>query len=131
MTARPGAGPRGAVFRMAPARPARPARPGLDGKRSAPARGLHDLEAMQRFASGPGPFAFFDAPWTPVFLFALFTFQSTPPWSSRRSSLISPPGGINTRTDVEHNTTLVNVMQLVADVRTTEDVIALLRDAGA
>ncbi len=43
--------------------------------RSEPARGLYDLEAMQRFASGPGPFAFFDAPWTPVFLFALFTFH--------------------------------------------------------
>ena len=36
-----------------------------------------------------------------------------------------------TRTDVEHNATLVNVMQLVADVRTTEEVIALLRNAGA
>ncbi len=36
-----------------------------------------------------------------------------------------------TRTDVEHNATLVNVMQLVADVRTTEDVIAMLRDAVA
>ena len=35
-----------------------------------------------------------------------------------------------TRTDVEHNATLVNVMQLVADVRTTEEVIALLRNAG-
>ena len=43
--------------------------------RSAPATGLHDLEAMQRFASGPGPFAFFDAPWTPAFLFVLFTFH--------------------------------------------------------
>ena len=43
--------------------------------RSAPATGLHDLEAMQRFASGPGPFAFFDAPWTPIFLFVLFTFH--------------------------------------------------------
>ena len=43
--------------------------------RSAPATGLRDLEAMQRFASGPAPFAFFDAPWTPVFLFALFTFH--------------------------------------------------------
>ena len=43
--------------------------------RSAPARGLHDLEAMQRFASGPGPFAFFDAPWTPVFLLVLFIFH--------------------------------------------------------
>ena len=30
---------------------------------------------MQRFASGPGPFAFFDAPWTPVFLFVLFVFH--------------------------------------------------------
>ena len=30
---------------------------------------------MQRFASGPGPFAFFDAPWTPVFLLVLFTFH--------------------------------------------------------
>ncbi len=43
--------------------------------RSAPATGLSDLESMQRFASGPGPFAFFDAPWTPVFLFALFFFH--------------------------------------------------------
>ena len=30
---------------------------------------------MQRFASGPGPFAFFDAPWTPIFLFVLFAFH--------------------------------------------------------
>ena len=44
-------------------------------ERSAPATGLFDLEAMQRFASGPAPFAFFDAPWTPVFLFVLFTFH--------------------------------------------------------
>ena len=43
--------------------------------RSAPATGLQDLEAMQRFASGPGPFAFFDAPWTPVFLSVLFVFH--------------------------------------------------------
>ena len=43
--------------------------------RSTPATGLYDLEAIQRFASGPGPFAFFDAPWTPVFLFVLFTFH--------------------------------------------------------
>ena len=35
-----------------------------------------------------------------------------------------------TRTDVEHNATLVNVMQLVADVRTTEEVIALMMMAA-
>ena len=45
--------------------------------RSAPAAGLHDLEAIQRFASNPGAFAFFDVPWTPVFLLALFTFHWT------------------------------------------------------
>ena len=44
-------------------------------ERAGPATGLEDLEAMQRFASGPGPFAFFDAPWTPVFLFVLFAFH--------------------------------------------------------
>ena len=44
-------------------------------ERSGPATGLEDLEAMQRFASGPGPFAFFDAPWTPIFLFVLFAFH--------------------------------------------------------
>ena len=43
--------------------------------RASPATGLADLESIQRFASGPGPFAFFDAPWTPVFLFVLFTFH--------------------------------------------------------
>ena len=43
--------------------------------RSNPATGLQDLEAMQRFASGPGPFAFFDAPWTPAFLLVLFSFH--------------------------------------------------------
>ena len=47
----------------------------LPTSRSGPATGLYDLEAMQRFASGPGPFAFFDAPWTPVFLFVLFIFH--------------------------------------------------------
>ncbi len=43
--------------------------------RARPATGLRDLEAMQRFASGSGPFAFFDAPWTPVFLAVLFLFH--------------------------------------------------------
>ncbi|MDE0406682.1 MAG: type I secretion system permease/ATPase [Alphaproteobacteria bacterium] len=44
-------------------------------ERARPATGLRDLEAMQRFASGSGPFAFFDAPWTPVFLAVLFMFH--------------------------------------------------------
>ena len=44
-------------------------------ERSRPAAGLRDLEAIQRFAQGTGPFAFFDAPWTPVFLCVLFLFH--------------------------------------------------------
>jgi len=44
-------------------------------ERARPATGLRDLEAIQRFASGSGPFAFFDAPWTPVFLAVLFMFH--------------------------------------------------------
>ena len=46
-------------------------------ERSRPENGLRDLEAIQRFASSSGPFAFFDAPWTPIFLFALFMFHWT------------------------------------------------------
>ena len=44
-------------------------------ERSRPATGLSDLEAINRFASSPGAFTFFDAPWTPVFLFVLFLFH--------------------------------------------------------
>ncbi len=44
-------------------------------ERSRPATGLRDLEAIQQFATSSGPFAFFDAPWTPVFLATLFMFH--------------------------------------------------------
>ena len=44
-------------------------------ERARPATGVRDLEAIQRFLSGTGPFAFFDAPWTPVFLCVLFMFH--------------------------------------------------------
>lgn len=39
--------------------------------------GLADLEAIQRFISSPAPTAFFDLPWTPVFLFGISIFH---PW---------------------------------------------------
>ena len=35
--------------------------------------------------------------------------------------------GTATRTDIEHNAALINLMQLVADVRTTGDVIDLIK----
>ncbi len=47
----------------------------VPAQRALPATGLRDLEAIQRFGSSNGAFTFFDAPWTPVFLFVLFTFH--------------------------------------------------------
>lgn len=44
-------------------------------ERSRPATGVRDLETIQRFAASSAPFAFFDAPWTPIFLCALFMFH--------------------------------------------------------
>ncbi len=44
-------------------------------ERARPATGLRDLDAIRHFAGGTGPIAFFDAPWVPVFLFALFAIH--------------------------------------------------------
>jgi ATP-binding cassette subfamily C protein len=44
-------------------------------ERGAPSSGMRDLEAIQRALSGPAPFAFFDAPWAPVFLGMIFFFH--------------------------------------------------------
>ena len=44
-------------------------------ERARPSTGLRDLEVIQRFASGSGPFTLFDAPWTPLFLLLLFSFH--------------------------------------------------------
>ncbi len=44
-------------------------------ERGRPSSGLRDLESIQRALSGPAPFAFFDAPWTPLFLAAIFFFH--------------------------------------------------------
>lgn len=48
-------------------------RPGAE----AAATGLRDLEVVQRFLGSPALMAFFDMPWTPIFLFAIFIFH---PW---------------------------------------------------
>ena len=56
-------------------------------ERGAPSSGLRDLEAIQRALSGPAPFAFFDAPWAPLFLAVIFLFH----WSL---GLLAIGGGI-------------------------------------
>ena len=44
-------------------------------ERARPATALRDLESMQQFLSGPGPVAFFDAPWTPIYVAVVFLFH--------------------------------------------------------
>jgi len=56
-------------------------------ERGAPSSGLRDLESIQRALSGPAPFAFFDAPWAPFFLAAIFLFH----WSM---GLLAVVGGV-------------------------------------
>ena len=46
-------------------------------ERAKPLTGPQDLAAIGRFAASSGPLAFFDAPWTPVFLCVLFVFHWT------------------------------------------------------
>lgn len=36
---------------------------------------LQDLKRLRSFAAGPGPLAFFDAPWTPLFILLIFSFH--------------------------------------------------------
>ncbi|MEM7545811.1 MAG: type I secretion system permease/ATPase [Pseudomonadota bacterium] len=46
-------------------------------ERTKPQSGLRDLETIQRVLSSPAPFALFDMPWAPVFLFVIFSFHWT------------------------------------------------------
>ncbi|MBS3954427.1 MAG: type I secretion system permease/ATPase [Methylomicrobium sp.] len=45
------------------------------GGRSATAQPLNDLHQLRQFMTGPGLFAFFDAPWLPIYIFVLFLFH--------------------------------------------------------
>ena len=52
----------------------------VSGERGKPWSGLRDLEAVQRFMASPVLFAIFDIPWTPLFVFAIFSFHPALGW---------------------------------------------------
>jgi ATP-binding cassette, subfamily C, bacterial len=52
----------------------------VSGERGKPWSGLRDLEAVQRFMASPVLFALFDLPWTPLFVFAIFSFHPLLGW---------------------------------------------------
>jgi PrtD family type I secretion system ABC transporter len=52
----------------------------VSGERGRPWSGLRDLESVQRFMASPVLFALFDIPWTPIFIFAIFSFHPLLGW---------------------------------------------------
>ena len=45
------------------------------GAATSSARPLQDLNGLRQFLSGNGPYAFFDAPWLPIYLLIMFLFH--------------------------------------------------------
>lgn len=45
------------------------------GGRTVSAQPLNDLQQVRQFLTGPGLFAFFDAPWMPIYIIVLFLFH--------------------------------------------------------
>jgi len=52
----------------------------VPGERARPANAMRDLEAIQQFLSGPAPYAFFDAPWAPIYIAVIFALHSYMGW---------------------------------------------------
>ncbi len=57
-------------------------------ERSKPATALRDLESIQQFLSGPAPYSFFDAPWTPIYVAVIFVLHPMLGWFSVGAAIL-------------------------------------------
>ena len=55
---------------------------GLHGSQNSSVQGLRDLSTTSAFLSGSGIFAILDAPWSPIFIVAIFVLHPTLGWFS-------------------------------------------------
>lgn len=58
----------------------------LGQTRSAPGQAFADLTALRQFLSGPGPLAFFDLPWTLIYIGVLYLMH---PWLGHAAVLVA------------------------------------------
>lgn len=58
------------------------------GGQRATAQPLDDLTALRQFLTGPGLFAFFDAPWLPVYIAVMFIFHHWYGWAAVATALV-------------------------------------------
>lgn len=101
-------------------------RPGLE-----PARPLGDLTELRQFVTGNGVFAFFDAPWTPLYIGVLFFLHPVLGWTAVGFALLqSGVAYASHRHSVEPARALAlkqqqSVAQVQAKLRTSEAVQAM------
>ncbi len=60
----------------------------IPGERAKPAGAMRDLESIQQFLSGPAPYAFFDAPWTPIYIAVIFVLHPYLGWFAVGSAIL-------------------------------------------
>ena len=87
----------------------------VSGERGRPWSGLRDLEAVQRFMASPVLFALFDIPWTPLFIFAIFTFHPMLGWLAVGGGLLLVAISLANQMMTRRSTTEATATAMVSD----------------
>jgi ATP-binding cassette subfamily C protein len=87
----------------------------VSGERGRPWSGLRDLEAVQRFMGSPVLFALFDIPWTPLFLFAIFSFHPLLGWLAVGGGLLLVAISLANQMMTKRSTAEATATALVSD----------------